>query len=519
MPIARFRVRPIRGGAIMTWTTHLTDDAEAYAADGGEIVYAEGGDDQIYVIPTDDTWGTQWDFDYFDNTWVHGGAGDDLIVGQNRTLQIDILYGDSGNDTIRAGSGSDKSYGGSGDDIIWTGDGDADYVDAGADDDTVYATEATNGDEFHGGSGYDVLHLYHDLNESWNFSLIGGGSTSGLIADGFEELWFSGSAAAEVIEGGNNGDRMWGDGGGDILSGLGGDDWIWGENGDDLINGGGGDDQLDGGSGSDTINGGIGDDHMEGGIGNDFLYGGDDDDNLDGGSGEDSLRGDAGADILHGGADDDTLRDGDGNDTVYGDGGNDIIRTGAGSDEAWGGSGNDVIIEDTADPTNYFGALPVGTGDTLHGGAGDDAIKGGGGHDRLFGDSDDDSLDGGDGSDVIVGGLGLDVMRGGANADKFVWNSTAESGLAASEADRITDFNRSEGDRIDVSAIDANETIAGNQAFTFAGIGNNPAAGQIVYFTSATDTYILLGTDADTIQEMTIRLTGVYTVDATWFTL
>ena len=40
----------------MTWTTHLTDDAEAYIADGGEIVYAEGGDDQIYVIPTDDTW-------------------------------------------------------------------------------------------------------------------------------------------------------------------------------------------------------------------------------------------------------------------------------------------------------------------------------------------------------------------------------------------------------------------------------------------------------------------------------
>ena len=97
------------------FTTYLTNNSESYAADGGEIVYAQGGDDQIYVIPVDDSWGTNWDFDYFDNTEVHGGDGNDLIVGHNRTLYIDILYGDAGNDTIRAGSGDDKSYGGAGD--------------------------------------------------------------------------------------------------------------------------------------------------------------------------------------------------------------------------------------------------------------------------------------------------------------------------------------------------------------------------------------------------------------------
>src|SRR5262245_56124177 len=97
------------------FTTTLTNNSEVYAADGGEIVYAQGGDDQIYVIPVNDTFLMDYDWDYFDNTEVHGGSGNDLLVGHNRELYIDILYGDSGDDTIRAGSGDDYSYGGSGD--------------------------------------------------------------------------------------------------------------------------------------------------------------------------------------------------------------------------------------------------------------------------------------------------------------------------------------------------------------------------------------------------------------------
>src|SRR5262245_16216264 len=240
------------------FTTYLTNNSESYIADGGEIVYAQGGDDQIYVIPVDDTGGfDDWDWDSFDNTIVHGGDGNDLIVGHNRTLYIDILYGDAGNDTIRAGSGDDKSYGGDGNDIIWTGDGE-DYVSAGADDDTVYATDASNGDVFHGGSGYDVLHLYYSIDEAWNFSLVNGGSTYGLIADGFEELWFTGGDNVEIIEGGAGGDRMWGGDGGDMLTGGGGEDWLWGEEGADILNGGDDNDRLDGGIGDDLLYGGNG---------------------------------------------------------------------------------------------------------------------------------------------------------------------------------------------------------------------------------------------------------------------
>ena len=101
----------------------------------------------------------------------------------------------------------------------------------------------------------------------------------------------------------------------------------------------------------------------------------------------------------------------------------------------------------------------------------------------------------------------------------FVWTSTADSRLAGDEADVITDFNRGEGDLIAVNPIDADVTVAGDQAFTFIGTAAFTAPGQINYFTTATDTYILLNTDGDAAQEMTIRLVGVQTPDASWFAL
>jgi hypothetical protein len=65
-----------------------------------------------------------------------------------------------------------------------------------------------------------------------------------------------------------------------------------------------------------------------------------------------------------------------------------------------------------------------------------------------------------------------------------------------------------------------------NDEFTFVGIvdvtqgGSFTAPGQIGYFTSATDTFILLNTEVDAgvdYQDATIRVAGVHTVDASWF--
>ena len=105
-------------------------------------------------------------------------------------------------------------------------------------------------------------------------------------------------------------------------------------------------------------------------------------------------------------------------------------------------------------------------------------IKGFGGRDDLWGSAYDDTLDGGGGRDFIsgdagrdfiIGDLGNDELWGGAGDDTFVFRSVSESSLA--RPDYIGDFRR--GDRIDLSGIDADERLAGDQAFVLAG---RPAA-------------------------------------------
>ena len=91
-----------------------------------------------------------------------------------------------------------------------------------------------------------------------------------------------------------------------------------------------------------------------------------------------------------------------------------------------------------------------------------------------------------------------------------------------------TRFNRAEGDILAVDQIDAIEALGGNEAFTFVGVvdfQNNffTGAGQIGFFTTATDTFILINTRVDSgpidFEEATIRLSGVHNVDDGFFVL
>jgi serralysin len=168
-------------------------------------------------------------------------------------------------------------------------------------------------------------------------------------------------------------------------------------------------------------------------------------------------------------------------------GGNDFFFAGAGNDTVLGGSGNDA----------------------LRGDAGNDELLGESGIDFLVGGSGSDRLNGGAGNDTIDGGSGKDTLTGGTGFDRFDFNSVTESLPGTVSRDLITDFSHGV-DRIDLSSIDANSTIAGNQAFVFIGAADFTAPGQISVTTLSTsgDVRIRMSTDADFQSEMQIDISG-----------
>lgn len=208
---------------------------------------------------------------------------------------------------------------------------------------------------------------------------------------------------------------------------------------------------LNGTDGADSLTGGAANDTMNGMAGADTLYGGN------------------GADVIHGNDGADYLRGDDGADTIYGDAGNDDLNGNKGADSVSGGAGDDWVVGGQDDDT-----LDGGDGfDILYGNLGNDMLTGGSGNDWLRGGQGDDTIVGGDGDDWIWGDKGNDVLTGGAGADIFHISS-------GSGADRITDFNKAEGDRIVIddhvaytltqSGADVVITLATGDTVTLAGV-------------------------------------------------
>jgi Ca2+-binding RTX toxin-like protein len=150
--------------------------------------------------------------------------------------------------------------------------------------------------------------------------------------------------------------------------------------------------------------------------------------------------------------------------------------------------------------------------DRLSGEGGSDRLSGGAGDDTLSGGTGSDTLSGGDGSDRLAGGAGNDVLTGGAGRDAFVFTSAADGN------DRVQDFRRAEGDKIDISAIDADPLTAGDQAFMFADgitfVAYQP--GTVRTYRGASTTTI----EADTGEAvLTFRVQGAVTFGADDFVL
>jgi ELWxxDGT repeat protein len=374
-----------------------------------------------------------------------------------------------------------------------------------------------------------------------------------------------GTAGADAMSGQEGADDMNGGGGDDRMSGGGGADTMDGEDGNDSMNGGSGNDMMSGGSGNDQMDGGPGSDTMTGGTGNDRYvaeagdtivetdgegvdivyartsfalmagvsiellatanYLGTEAIDLTGNELNNAITGNAGNNTLKGGAGDDFLTGLEGHDFLYGGSGRDIMVGGTGNDRYFVEEASDVVREYAGEGSDIVystvsytlaAGMEVEKLAALNG-AGTDAInltgnefnntvQGNDGANVLNGGAGDDSVIGLGGDDVIDGGAGRDILTGGTGADTFRFTSTSHSAPGA--GDRITDFV-SGTDRIDLSAIDANTLLSGNQAFTFVGTAAfSGTAGELRYDVVGGRMHVYGDTNGDKIVDMHIAVDG-----------
>lgn len=85
----------------------------------------------------------------------------------------------------------------------------------------------------------------------------------------------------------------------------------------------------------------------------------------------------------------------------------------------------------------------------------DNQITGNAGNNLLFGDKGDDNLIGLQGNDIILGAGGNDTLAGGSGNDTLAGHTGADTFVFSSPydgSDSITDFDREEGDKIQISS-------------------------------------------------------------------
>lgn len=461
---------------------------------------------------------------------INGTPGNDLLAG---TAGADEINGLDGDDTLLGQGGDDTLNGGFGNDVLNGGTG-GDTMTGGAGND-VYVVDTTQD---------TVIELHEqgiDQIQAW-ISYALPGEIENLVLLGSENIDGTGNNLANVIIGNAGRNDLVGGAGNDVLKGMDGVD------------------VLDGGSGADA---------MAGGAGSDFYYVDDPGDKVIEVAGEgdtDTVRPSidytltahvenlqmSGADPLtgigneldntiFGNAGDNILAGKDGNDTISGAFGNDILNGGTGADKMSGGRHDDLYIVDNAGdqvieeavegvdtvqstitfilPENVENLTIIG-GASVNGvgNAEDNKLVGNNGNNGLAGLAGSDTINGAGGNDVLTGGHGQDFLTGGAGADTFRYLTLADSGVGGTLRDVITDFGA--GDRIDLSALDADAGTPGNQGFTFIGASAfSGVAGQLRSEISGNAAFVSGDVNGDGAADFQIALIGPHLLAAGDFLL
>ncbi|HEY9216457.1 MAG TPA: calcium-binding protein [Phenylobacterium sp.] len=392
------------------------------------------------------------------NNIINGTAGPDEIFGLGGDDQLNGLNGD---DTLHGGAGFDLLIGGGGNDVL---DGGAE---AGGIGDTAFFYDGEN----LAGPGVNVSLLLQGVAQNT-------GQGFDTLID-IEALY--GTRRADTLSGDSADNRIWGAGGADVISTGAGSDTI-------ALTGGGGA-TVDGGTGSDYLKfwqsvDGLVDETPSGvhvslalqGVAQNIGLGSitiSNIENLSGSRYDDVLIGDAGANEIGGSLGDDRLE---------------------------GGGGDDLLMGDA----HYFPGLG-GWISEASGGA--DSLLGQGGNDTLAGGVGNDVMDGGAGNDVIFDGPGSDTLIGGEGADTFTFLA-----IRPGAPDLIADLDKHPvyGDTIDISGIDANALVDGDQAFVVANKGLTGQAGEaaLVYDKSTGLTSLMLDVNGDAVSDFTIHIAG-----------
>jgi Ca2+-binding RTX toxin-like protein len=493
---------------------------DVYVVDAtGDVVIenANDGTDLVEATLASYTLGNNVEWLTYVGAATFAGTGNSLaniLTGGNGA---DRLNGLAGNDTLIGGAGADSMRGGTGNDVY--------FVDETGD----VVVENTN-------EGTDLV----------NTTLASYRLTSNverLTYTGASDFVGTGNELANIITGGN---------GADALNGSAGDDTLFGNAGNDTLNGGSGFDTMRGGAGDDiyvvdatrdsvteladegtdlvnttlasyTLGNNV--ENLTNIGGSTFTGTGNSLANiLTGGRGADTLNGQAGDDLLVGNAGADTLNGGSGADTMWGGVGNDVYAVDSIGDVVVenANEGTDLVnttlasytLGDHVERLTYTGSATfAGTGNgfanVITGGRGADTLSGLDGNDQLIGNGGADLLFGGSGADILIGGAGADTLTGGSEADLFRFLIASDSGRGRN-ADLIADFNAAEGDRIDLSGIDARpSTTTRNDAFTFIGSSDfHGVAGELRF---ANET-LFADLNGDRVADIEILLPGVATL-------